>query len=572
MVRAPGSGQFFIWRCFQQRLMGGLHMLTIYGSPYCPDCTEAIAKFDALKLPYEFVNISGSMPELKAFLKLRDTEELFAPVKEQGSVGIPCFRLSDGKLTFDVSQALIHAYVQAHGQELVNDTVRLCRIDSARGDAQPGMPFGKGPSDVLAEGTALLEEYGFTVNSCDNYAIDTWLNDKEPGLDILAHLDVVPGGDGWTVTTPFEPVVDGNTIYGRGTSDDKGPAMAALLAMRAVRDLGFALNKNVRLILGSDEECGSSDIRYYFSKNANAPMTISPDADFPVIFLEKGRLGSGFSAESPLEEGLPRVISVDGGIKSNVVPAKADAVVEGFKAEELVPFLKAAGEKTGAVFSAKYVGDRILIHAEGKSAHGSAPMDGVNAITALLSLLAELPLAESRRTKQLRAAAALFPHGDFTGKALGVDLEDEVSGKTTLALTLFHLNEKEIGGSFDARTCVSATEENTTAVVNAAFAAHGFTDNGATLKAPHYVPKDSELVKTLVETFAQVSGEVREPLAIGGGTYVHNIENGVACGCAVPEVDNHMHGPDEFVFIDRLLMSAEVFALAILKLCGDYSA
>lgn len=80
--------------------------------------------------------------------------------------------------------------------------------------------------------------------------------------------------------------------------------------------------------------------------------------------------------------------------------------------------------------------------------------------------------------------------------------------------------------------------------------------------------KGSELVKTLLETYTDVTGEVREPLAIGGGTYVHHIENGVACGCADPSVDNHMHGPDEFVIIDQLVMSAEIFALAIVKLCG----
>ena len=88
-----------------------------------------------------------------------------------------------------------------------------------------------------------------------------------------------------------------------------------------------------------------------------------------------------------------------------------------------------------------------------------------------------------------------------------------------------------------------------------------FEPNDSPLNPPHYVPKDSELVKTLLETYTDVTGEVREPLAIGGGTYVHHIENGVACGCADPSVDNHMHGPDEFVIIDQLVMSAEILRL-----------
>ena len=103
----------------------------------------------------------------------------------------------------------------------------------------------------------------------------------EKGLDILAHLDVVPVTDGWTVTDPFEPVVTEGKIYGRGTCDDKGPAIAALYAVRAIRELGIPLKKSVRLILGADEECGSSDLAYYYEIEKEAPVHLRRMEVFP---------------------------------------------------------------------------------------------------------------------------------------------------------------------------------------------------------------------------------------------------------------------------------------------------
>ena len=467
------------------------------------------------------------------------------------------------------AQEKIHEYLGAHRDEMIEDIKTLIKIDSARADALPGKPYGEGAAEALSAGIALFEKHGFTGKNWDNYAIDTVINGKELGLDILAHLDVVPGGDGWTKTTPFEPVVEDGKMYGRGTSDDKGPAVAALYAMKAVRDLGFELDKDVRLILGSDEECGSSDIEYYFGKNVHAPMTISPDADFPLVFLEKGSLHTTFTAEVPAEEGLPRVKSAVSGIKVNVVPAKADAVVEGMAENEVKDYAQAAEKATGVTFIVSKTEDgSVKIHADGVSAHAASPMDGNNALTALLVLLSSLPLAESKTKTLLGNLVKLFPHGDYCGGGLGVNLEDEISGKTTLTLDLFKLEDGKMSGTFDCRACNSATEENTKNVVEAKLSAAGFATDGSPLNPPHYVPKDSELVKTLLETYTDVTGEVREPLAIGGGTYVHHIENGVACGCADPSVDNHMHGPDEFVIIDQLVMSAEIFALAIVKLCG----
>ena len=184
----------------------------------------------------------------------------------------------------------ITAYMNAHREELVRDVCRLVRIKSDRGEAKEGAPFGEGPLRALNDAMELTRGMGFAVTNYDNYVMTADLGGEEPGLDILAHLDVVPVSDSWTVTQPFEPLVLDGRIYGRGTADDKGPAVAALYAMKAVKDLGIPLKKRVRLILGTDEECGSSDLEHYYAREEEAPASVSPDADFPIINLEKGGL------------------------------------------------------------------------------------------------------------------------------------------------------------------------------------------------------------------------------------------------------------------------------------------
>ncbi len=76
-------------------------MLKVYGSPLCPHCRACKADFDARGLEYEFVDINESLKNLKEFLALRDHLEVFAPVIDKGSIGIPALKKDDGTVTLD---------------------------------------------------------------------------------------------------------------------------------------------------------------------------------------------------------------------------------------------------------------------------------------------------------------------------------------------------------------------------------------------------------------------------------------------------------------------------------------
>ena len=94
---------------------------------------------------------------------------------------------------------------------------------------------------------------------------------------------------------PFTAEIRDGRIYGRGAIDDKGPAVAVLYALRAIRESGIPLRKNVRFLLGCNEENGSTDLEYYMARHAMPPQVFTPDGSYPIIHLEKGMLRLQFT-------------------------------------------------------------------------------------------------------------------------------------------------------------------------------------------------------------------------------------------------------------------------------------
>ena len=453
-------------------------------------------------------------------------------------------------------------------RELVAAISRLVAVKSVKGEAEPGKPFGAGPAAALDEALKLCAELGFTTTDYDGYVGLCDLNDKETRLHILGHLDVVGEGSGWS-TDPYACVEQDGVLYGRGVSDDKGPVVCALLAMKAVRDLGLPLTANARMILGTDEESGSSDIAYYYSKEPYAPYAFTPDADFPVINIEKGHYHPDFGAQWAASDALPRVAAMTGGFRQNVVPPEAEAMVLGVFPADVQDLCDAVAKRTGAVFTVNGSANGCHIHCAGRNAHAASPDDGINAIAALLEVLGGLELADCGSTKAIRSMHALFPFGDNRGRALGIAQEDEQSGPLTLNLAIMKLTETGFTAKFDVRFPLCANEDNCKRTCEASFAAHGISVTGdPDMTTVHCVEADSPLVRTLLSCYSTYTGvKDPKPIAIGGGTYVHDIPGGVAFGCDFPGFDPKMHAADEQASIANLLLSCKIFTQAIAELC-----
>lgn len=461
----------------------------------------------------------------------------------------------------------IEKYIEDHKQEMIDDIIKLCEINSQKMPYKEGMPFGEGPYKALMAAISMGEGYGFSVKNYDNYVAAIDLNDKEKGLDILAHLDVVPEGEGWTKTEPFKPHIEDGKIYGRGTSDDKGPAVAALYALRALKELNIPLSKNVRLILGTDEECGSECIKHYYKFEKEAPLSFSPDAEYPVVNIEKGKLHGNFVANFEKSTELPRIVSIEAGTKVNVVPPKAKVVIEGLKIDDV----KAEADKVSAETGIKFLFDLepvFEITAMGKNAHGSTPQNGNNAITALLLLISRLKFAKSKQIEILNNLYKLMPHGETDGKSLGIKCSDEKSGELTLAFSLLKVTQGNIDGGFDLRCPICASTKDIMSTLRAKLSTAGVELTNQTMTEPHEVPGDGHFVQTLNKCYEEYTGLKGGAIAIGGLTYVHDIKNGVAFGAIFPGTDTHMHGADEFMVISELVASAKIFAQVIVELCS----
>jgi len=340
-----------------------------------------------------------------------------------------------------------------------------------------------------------------------------------------------------------------------------------MYAMYCVRDLFPDLKHGVQILLGSAEETGFDDIISYRETNILPPNVFTPDAGFPLINVEKGRYVQAFGAKWEKSKELPRIVSITGGKTQNVVPNHATAVIEGFSKDEAETFCKEFTTKTGVNLS---VSEELMltITAEGTAAHASMPERGNNAQTALIKMLTSMPFAESESFLNLKALDRLFPHGDNHGKALGVDMKDDIAGRITVNFGVLRFDELEFSGNFDSRTPICADKTDLTDMTRYALENEGLSVSYFDIIESHHVPEDSRFVKNLLRVYEEYTGKPGYCYAMGGLTYAHGIPGGVAFGCTMPDDDNRVHGASEYISKEQLILSAKMFAMSIVDFCN----
>ena len=442
--------------------------------------------------------------------------------------------------------------------EMISTVQEWVRVPSvANDDVQPGAPFGPVVRQMLDKAMEDAGKLGFKTEIFDGFIghADLGEGDDEEALAILAHLDVVPVGDGWTLE-PFGAQIKDGKVYGRGTSDDKGPAVAAMYAMKAVQQAGIPLKRKVRLILGCDEESNWKDIEHY-KKVAHMPrMGFSPDACYPVINIEKGMCGLGLTA--PVTgEGL-EILSFDVGERPNVVPGQAVATIRG--GIELAEKAGQISRKYGWPVAAEARDGIVTLTATGINGHAAMPESARNAIGQMLITLRDLGAEGPIKT----LADAIGT--EYNGESLGIKVEDKISGPLTCNMGIIRVNAQRVYARLDIRFPLLVNPEMLTHVIRQHLP--GITVEDARAKTPHYVPENSELVQSLLDAYHEVSGLEKKALAIGGGTYARSLREGVAFGAAFPDEDDVAHQADEYISIESLTKSMKIIAYAIVKLAG----
>ncbi len=453
--------------------------------------------------------------------------------------------------------AKLNAIIESMHDEMIDTLQKWIRVPSVKGEAAPGAPFGKEVRSMLDMALADCEQMGFKTQNFDGYIAHADLGEgsDEDALAILAHLDVVPEGDGWKYP-PYGAVIENGRMYGRGTSDDKGPAVAALYAMKAVKDAGIPLRRKVRLILGCDEESGWEDIAHY-NKVATMPrMGFSPDASYPIINIEKGICRLELHGVLS-NEGL-QVIAFNNGERPNVIPGRASALVAGDAAT--VAQAEAAAKKLDIPAEVQLTDKGVSITVTGISGHAAYPETARNANGEMLLLLRELGVQGDLRLLADKIGL------DYKGEGLEVSVSDGISGYLTCNLGIIRAGEGGVYATLDIRYPVMTNPDMI--IKNVSASLPDMRVDAMEVKEPHHVPAGSELVQKLLDAYHEVTGYERKCLYTGGGTYARSLQEGVAFGASFPQDEDLAHQANEYADIEGLYKNIKIFALAIVKLAG----
>lgn len=455
----------------------------------------------------------------------------------------------------------LYELIEQSRDELVRDLQGCIWIPSVQGEAVNGWPYGEQVHRCLHYMLDTAQKLGFPVRNMDEQAGWCEYGQGEEMVAVLCHLDVVPEGEGWTVP-PYEGrVVDGR-IYGRGTMDDKGPALCALYALKAVKDAGLPLKRRVRLIFGLNEETGSADMKYYTEHGGEIPvMGITPDGEYPLINGEKGLVTQTFVRELH-QTGDIRLVELSGGTAHNIVPERASA---------LLACPRALAEKIAArrvnKVSCTLTPEGLRIEAQGVGAHGGTPGQGENAAGRLLLFLSALPLeGELKEVVDLLAGKIGM---EWDGSSLGIAMADELSGPLTMNMGVVRLEGETLTVKLNYRYPVTRHYEECGPQVMTAFTGAGFRETHILHKEALYMPADSPLVSKLMKVYMDYTGDrSARPKCIGGGTYAKMIPNTLAFGPIFPGDEVREHKPDEYMELSRLLDNTKILASAICELAN----
>lgn len=429
------------------------------------------------------------------------------------------------------------------------DLASLIAIDSVAGEADGIYPYGKKAAEALEAALKLGERYGFATHNYEYHCGTITHGDAERDVGIVAHLDVVPCGGGWTYP-PYQLTIDGDRYIGRGTEDDKGPFLIGLYVLRYFKENGIELPFALKMIAGSDEEVGSSDLVYY-SSVAKAPwFSFTPDSEFPVSIGEKNIVGLQVSLG-----GIDSDIAyITGGIVSNAVPDSAEA------------FVKTDRELHDADgITVKKADGGFVITALGRGAHAAMPETGINAI----GVLADYLIANGYGCKSLELVSKACH--SYLGEILGIAHTDADFGYLTCVASMIRVENGEGKLVFNIRAIPGVNEDGMQDVIRHNLAQYGSDIVSFGINKGYRFSADDQKIISLCDACSFVLDKECKPYTMGGGTYARELKNCVAFGAVLPEQysDSDVggaHQRDEQMKRSDMAKAFQIYVLSLLSL------
>ena len=454
----------------------------------------------------------------------------------------------------------LDAWALEHRAELVADVISLVNIKSVQSDPVGDYPFGEGAARVIEKGIEYGEKYGYKTEN-DGYYTLSFLRSGATAreLGIMGHVDVVPEGDGWKYE-PYNAVEAHGHIVGRGSSDDKGPCVAALYALRALDAFDIKLNHTVRLIWGANEETGMEDVKHFAATHEVPEYTLVCDSAYPVCYGEKGII----TADLTYDIGDSELLDFHGGEASNSVPDSAYVILKMDEADVIKALAGQAVEISAAPGGVK-------IFTRGIAGHAGHPEGSVNAIGKLAAIVTEAKLLSGKAREAVAIIAKIL--ADFKGAGLDIEFEDEVSGYTTHVGGMISLKGGILRQNVNIRYSVTADSDDLHARMEKAVAGYGFSLENFDNSPARWSELNDPRVQLLLETAREFISPDMEAYTMAGGTHARYLPNAIPFGAGIMHPKNPppvkfggAHGPDEGVSIESLLLTVKIYAIALMRL------
>ncbi|MCC7230073.1 MAG: Sapep family Mn(2+)-dependent dipeptidase [Fimbriimonadaceae bacterium] len=452
----------------------------------------------------------------------------------------------------------IQDWLRAHESELLADTQTMLRFASIEGASVPNAPFGKENREALDFALSLCDRWGFKTKDLEGFAGWGEFGSGDRLVVSLGHLDVVPVGEGWK-HQPFGAEIDGDYIYSRGAEDDKGPTMASLYAMRALKEVCPDLGVRFRQVFGCDEESGFLCVERYMKTEEAPTLGIAPDSGYPCYHAEKGI--ADLVTIVDLLKGEFELLEVSGGQRPNIV---IDACEANVRVADSVR--KHVDGKLADAWDAnvkwEWLDDVLIVKAKGKAAHGSTPFAGDNAATRVFRFLLDIaPLSAERYFQEL----LWLTHP--SGVGLGIHGRDDVSQDLTSNLGIVETKGTQLSLLTNVRYPVTWKGEELAQKCRDFLKTltHKFELEVVRDSPSLYFPLDHPLVKTICEVVEEETGETRAPGVMGGGTYARAIPNTVSIGTGW-EGDGKAHETDERLKVEHLFKMSRIYGHILYRL------
>ena len=458
------------------------------------------------------------------------------------------------------------AWLEKNREKILAKWMELIRIPSVQGTPLPNAPFGEDCARALKTAAGYLAELGIDVklNEQDGYAVAKYAEGKKC-LGLFGHSDVVPAGDGWIYTEPFQPIIRDGLLIGRGASDNKSGIMASWCVVAMLKELGIPVQNRIEVFVGSNEESGMKDMEAYVRNETPPDLCLVPDSQFPCGLGEKGILRMWAKCDRP----FTAVRNMKGGNAFNIVLdlVETELAPNEALAKELQE--KCAGNEK-FVLTLEQDGT-IRLQANGFSKHAAYPVDSLNAtwLTAqLLTQCQHLPAGDRVVLETVKA----YLDG-YSGEGLQIAHEDPDFGALTCANGMVKVEDGHLMVSLDIRYGITCDPQELEQKLYSGWEAAGWQITYMENRPGYAAAPDSPYPAEMKAVAEELAGRQMNYYRMPGGTYGRYVKNAFPVGTCIrlteptlpmPAGHGGAHQRDESISIEGFFLGVRALAHEVL--------